>query len=96
VEIPRIFNFKIGKVVITPGALEALRESGESPWVFLIRHVAGDWGNIDLHDKQQNEQALLDGSRLLSAYSTAKGAKIWVITEAEPRSSTCILTPEEY
>jgi hypothetical protein len=96
VDIPRIFNFKLGQVVITPGALEALRESGESPWVFLIRHVACDWGDLDQHDKDRNEQALKDGSRLFSAYRTAKGEKVWVITEAEPRSSTCILTPDEY
>jgi hypothetical protein len=96
VDIPSIFNFRLGQVVITPGALEALRESGESPWVFLIRHVACDWGELDQHDKDRNEQALKDGSRLFSAYRTAKGKTLWVITEAEPRSSTCILTPDEY
>jgi hypothetical protein len=96
VDIPRLIKFKFGQLVITPAALEALRESGESPWVFLIRHVAGDWGDLDRHDRERNEQALKDGSRLLSVYSTAKGERIWVITEAEPRNSTCILTPEEY
>jgi hypothetical protein len=95
-DIPRIINFKFGQLVITPGALTALQDSGESPWVFLIRHVAGDWGDVDKHDKEQNDQALDNGSRLFSAYTTAKGEKIWVITEAEPRSSTCILTPDEY
>ena len=36
-----------------------------------------------------------DGFRLLSAYRTNAGDKLWVITEAD-RSSTCILLPEEY
>ena len=33
--------------------------------------------------------------RLLSAYRTNAGDRLWVITEAD-RSSTCILLPEEY
>jgi len=28
-------------------------------------------------------------------YSTSKGVKVWVITEAD-RASTCILLPDEY
>jgi hypothetical protein len=95
-EIPRLIGFKLGQVVITPGALEALRVSGESPWVFLVRHIACDWGEVDQEDKRLNDEALRDGGRLLSAYRTAKGERIWVITEAEPRNSTCYLTPDEY
>jgi hypothetical protein len=94
-DIPHI-NFKLGQVVITPGALEALRVSGESSWVFLIRHVACDWGEVNQEDKRLNDEALKDGGRLLSAYRTGTGEKVWVITEAEPRRSTCILTPDEY
>jgi hypothetical protein len=33
--------------------------------------------------------------RIFSAFKTAKGMKIWVITEAD-RSSTTTLLPEEY
>ena len=42
-----------------------------------------------------NDEALVNGERILSAYRTCKGVKLWVITEAD-RSSTCILLPEEY
>jgi hypothetical protein len=35
------------------------------------------------------------GERLLSAYKTLKGQKIWIITEAD-RSSSCVLLPSEY
>ncbi len=89
-------KFNLGKIVATPGALEALEQSGQSPSVFLSRHVQGDWGILDDEDKQLNDQALIDGSRLLSAYRSLKGnTKIWLITEAD-RSSTCLLLPEEY
>jgi hypothetical protein len=42
-----------------------------------------------------NDEALVNGERLLSAYQTLKGVKIWIITEAD-RSSTCCLLPAEY
>ena len=34
-------KFPLGQVLATPGALEALEESGESPARFLSRHVTG-------------------------------------------------------
>jgi len=94
VEIPKVL-FKLGRVVMTPGAIEALQASGESPWSFLTRHVAGDWGDLDGEDKALNDQALRDGSRILSTYATAKGERLWIITEAD-RSASTILLPDEY
>ena len=88
-------RFHLGQTVATPGALEALCQAGQSPTEFLSRHVVGDWGDVGEEDKQANEIALLDGSRLLSAYRTVLGERIWIITEAD-RSATTILLPEEY
>jgi hypothetical protein len=87
--------FDLGSIVATPGALKALEESGEPPYLFLTRHVTGDWGELSRGDKAANTLALATGERILSSYRTAKGAKLWVITEAD-RSSTCLLLPEEY
>ena len=88
-------KFELGQVVATPGALEALEEAGQSPGFFLEMHAAGNWGEIPEEDKRANDEALVDGSRILSAYRTLKGVKLWVITEAD-RSSTCCLLPSEY
>jgi hypothetical protein len=77
------------------GALAALQRNGEIPFTFLARHQAGDWGEVDEHDRAENETSLEHGFRLLSAYRFLDGTRIWVITEAD-RSSTCILLPEEY
>ena len=59
-----------------------------------------DWGILCNEDKSLNDQALVDGSRLLSAYETAAGDKIWIITEPEDqdgrRLATTILLPSEY
>jgi len=87
--------FKLGQVVATPGALDALRAAGQAPADFLSRHVNGDWGNVDAHDKEQNEIAVREGERILSSYQTSQGERLWVITEHD-RSSTCILLPDEY
>ena len=94
--------FEPGEVVATPGAIEALKRSGQGIWSFLARHLAGDWGVIDLEDKASNEEALRDGSRLMSAYllDDDEKTKIWVITEAEDdqgnREATTVLLPDEY
>ena len=88
-------KFRLGKLVATPGALDALTEAGQSPMEFVSRHLQGDWGECCDEDRQSNEDALQNGDRLFSVYHTAKGIKIWVITEAD-RSSTCVLLPSEY
>jgi hypothetical protein len=87
--------FPLGQVVGTPGALEALARSGQSPADFLDRHAAGDWGEVDAGDRQANEDALVNDERLLSAYRTKLGERIWIITEWD-RSVTTLLRPEEY
>lgn len=93
-------KFSLGQLVATPGALEALQESGQSPMDFILRHVQGDWGLVDDEDKMANDQALVDGSRLLSAYKTLKGVKIWIITEAcddeGRRACSTVLLPSDY
>lgn len=87
--------FPLGQIVGTPGALRALDDSQQSPWIFIGRHVRGDWGDLCEEDKKENELSLKEGFRVMSAYTTFKGVKLWVITEAD-RSATTILLPEEY
>ena len=66
----------------------------------LGRHIKADWGDLDDVDKLANDQALKQGTRLLSAYNDDRFPKngvatIWIITEAD-RSYTTILFPDEY
>lgn len=88
-------QFPLGQTVATPGALDALEASGQTPLEFLKRHVRGDWGEVDEEDSEANDNALESGDRVLSAYRTRRGDRIWIITEAD-RSATTILLPEEY
>jgi hypothetical protein len=93
-------KFKPGRLVATPAALEAIARSGQDVTFFLGKHLAGDWGDLDAADRAANDHAIQDGSRLLSAYRTLKGVRLYVITEAAGddgrRPSTCILLPDEY
>ena len=93
-------KFLPGRLVATPAALAEVERSGDDLLLFIRRHLAGDWGDLDARDKQVNEQALTDGSRLLSSYKLSNGRKVWVITEAADedgvRYATTVLRPEDY
>jgi hypothetical protein len=68
-----------------------------SPW--LAMHAEGTWGELDSFDRRQNDRAVKEGLRILSAYGVPVGdgqtERIWIITESD-RSSTVILLPAEY
>jgi hypothetical protein len=88
-------KFDPGRILATPGALDAIASSGDDPLDFLFRHLDGDWGDLSPEDIRENELSLQHGWRLLSAYTLKNGTKIWIITEAT-RESTTILLPSEY
>ena len=92
--------FRLGQTLATPGALQAMAKAGDDPLNFIRRHHAGDWGNLGDEDKHLNDESVKDGSRILSAYHTSLGEKLWIITEAADdggrRAATTILLPEEY
>jgi hypothetical protein len=88
-------TFSLGRVVATPGALDAFARGEEQYLPLLMRHARGDWGEVCQEDADANDQALAHGGRLFSAYRLRDTTKVWIITEAD-RSSTCILLPDEY
>ena len=85
--------FRLGHIVATPNALGKLTQ--QDVLTAIQRHQAGDWGDVDNHDRQANDRALTDGTRLFSVYHSKKQFKFWVITEAD-RSVTTVLMPEDY
>ena len=92
---PRRKRLKLGQIVATPGAVQALDEAKEAPLEYLARHSCGDWGEVGSEDWQENELSVRKGFRVLSAYTLSTGKKIWIITEAD-RYATTILLPNEY
>ena len=95
--------FPTGQIMATRGVYDlACQNSDFAQFIqkCLNRHVKGEWGDVDDEDKQTNDQALKQGTRLLSAYNDDRFPKngvvtIWIITEAD-RSVTTILFPDEY
>ena len=88
-------RFSLGRLVATPGAFHALKDASQDPARLVARHVTGDWGDLDEHDRRENEFSAASGFRILSAYTLPTGTRIWIITEAD-RSVTTLLLPSEY
>ncbi|WP_186140933.1 hypothetical protein [Burkholderia gladioli] len=88
-------RFKLGRILATPGALEVIADARVSIVDLLIKHLRGDWGDLSDSDRQQNEQAIVAGQRIVSNYVLAGGTTVLVITEAD-RFATTLLLPGEY
>ena len=84
--------FRLGRIVATPNARESLTQ--EDILTAIQRHQAGDWGNLTDDNRAANDQALVRGGRIVSAYQATNGTRFWLITEAD-RSTTTILLPED-
>jgi hypothetical protein len=88
-------RFFLGRLFLTPGAIEALAESNQSPQDFISRHVRLEQGKLCEEDHRENLFSVDKSLRIFSAFKTTRGEKLWVITEAD-RSATTILLPSEY
>lgn len=97
-------QFNLGQVVATPGAINLMDQCNVQAHLLLNRHLQGDWGECCAEDAQSNQEAINDGSRIMSVYRLCPDAeadtRVWIITEAEDdegyREATTILLPSEY
>jgi hypothetical protein len=85
----------LGRVLITPAAAQAIVDSSQGFSDFVARYVKGDWGDCSDEDWEHNNRALETRDRVLGIYHTAKGQKIWIITD-QGNDTTTILMPAEY
>ena len=86
-------KFALGQTVITANAKAVLPELDVV--LALQRHQAGDWGELEEHDRQMNEEGLRNEGRLFSVYKSVRDQKFYIITEWD-RSITTVLLPEDY
>ena len=86
--------FNLGMIVATNDVLDEYVNDYNFLATSLRRHCSGDFGDLCEEDVTHNLNGIVTGERILSSYS-GDGGKIWIITEAD-RSSTTILTPDEY
>jgi hypothetical protein len=84
---------KLGEVYLTPNAAGTLPR--DEVLRAVDRHAAGDWGQLDEHDRRENERALETRGRLLSVYEASNGRRFYVLTESG-WGQTTVLLPEDY
>jgi hypothetical protein len=95
-------KFQLGQIVATQGAIAAC--SPQHLTRCLHRHSRGDWGLVCPEDKAQNDQALVEGERVLSAYAIdeSKPSKgygdncLWIITELNSANASPGRRPFQY
>ena len=94
-------KFECGQLVLTAAVEECAKENpafNAFVSVCFLRHMTGDWGDLEPEDAKMNDEALSnDKGRLFSAYiyPPYEEIRIWIITE-EDRSVTTILFPSDY
>ena len=95
----RRMRVSLGNLVATRAVDRQLLDQAEGrafALACLQRHSGGDWGDLDVHDAEANDLALVTGARILSSYvipeqirrdvddgAGAGDDRLWIITEAE-------------
>jgi hypothetical protein len=81
-------RFPLGRVVATPGAIEALAQANVDGRELLSKHHRGEWGELSEDDKRENEFSVDKYLRIFSSYRISDDEKIWIITESDRRVTT--------
>jgi len=86
--------------IVTQAAAKLLGAAQVAPESLVDQHYHGEWGDTHPDDAEENDEAIRDGSRVLSAYLLPTGARVWVLTEKASadgsRPVTTVLLPTEY
>ena len=93
IQVQKLPKFQPGRVCVTAAAAAVLAPADILR--AIARHVAGDWGQVDEHDRQVNERALRTRGQLMSVFQASDGADFWVITDPQWQTTT-LLMPEDY
>lgn len=82
-------RFKLGRIFVTPAALELLVATRVSIISLLARHVRGDWESLSDAELRQNEHSIAAGLRIISRYSVPREKQVLIAT-AGNRSFTTV------
>ena len=90
----------IGFMVVQLGQISVSRKAAAELDEFqaghaLLRHLIGDWGDIDRYEWQSNDHALDKGGRVVSYHLDRRFRPFLIVTEAN-REATTILLPDEF
>ena len=97
-------TFELGLVVATKHVWELMTENeqfGDFVSGCLSRYILYDWGDTCEEDWKTNNEAALNGERVLAVYKIPEDLEsdfeehLWIITEWD-RSATTLLFPSDY
>jgi hypothetical protein len=92
-------KFRIGRVVVTKGAMSAIEDGGQNLQHLLNQHTSGIWGQLHEADRLANATAIAHEGDLerqghvFSSFRAAAHVEIWIITKWD-RSLTTVFVPE--
>ena len=78
----------LGRLNVSDDVLPALKRNGQSLFVFLDLHAAGQWGDIDAPTLQANVRGALNGFRIKSLYRLNDNTVIAIRTNAGRTETT--------
>jgi len=81
------------KIVATANAADTIDQCEIA--AALERHFCGDWGDVSLEDKAENDASVKSDGLVLSVHHTLEGVEFWIITDAGHELTT-VLMPEDY
>ena len=86
--------FPLGEtLIVSVGAMDVLFKSNQRLARFLLRHVTGDFGDINKEEAAGNATHIKTEGEIMSRYTTANGTTILVMTAS---NVTEVVTPREY
>jgi len=86
-------KFCLGRLIITPAALEAI--PSDEICAAIDRHICGQWGDLSAADLAANELALKNSQPLHSVYRTQDTRVEFVVLTAADRTTTTIMLMAE-
>lgn len=92
-------RFELGDITISPGVTEMIIEKNIDIIPYFARHAAGDWGEVEWREKNDNNRAVTFDRKITSLYhmyteGTGLRRNMNILTDAE-RTTTSARLPKE-
>lgn len=87
-----LLRFRLGELTATAEAVAAAHSARIQVLEVVLRHLGGDWGDVDDDARASNDDAVTTGGPLRSEYPLAgTGDTVIITTDADRRHTTVTL-----
>jgi hypothetical protein len=84
----------LGAVSVSPAAAAAVTAANDEVLSLLVRHAAGDWGDVDDQERTDNWAALTGNSGSVASVFRVGSVSVAVVTNMSPRETSIVLLSE--